>query len=292
MFNSTVLEVAIGLVFCYASVALIASSAFEALASILDMRSKTLLSGIEHLLNAESDSNNKLLMSIYNNAVAHPTGNGTATTIKEIVNKPAYMPPKDFALALIHSIQKAPDKLASLSDDINAIDDPQLRTLLQSLHAKASGNVENFQREIAAWFDAGMGRVSGLYKKKSQAWCFVIAFIIAAALNIDSIHLFQTLWQHPSSVAQLNLLSADPALAGKMTGQQLNDFTSSLNALPIGWDNEFKPSTVVGWFITASATLFGAPFWFDILKTLVRLRGTGTKPEAESHKQQQDAAIR
>lgn len=291
MFNSTVLEVAIGLVFCYASVALISSSVYEALASMLNMRSQTLLNGIEKLLNAKDDAGKEILLSIYNNAMAHPTGNGVATSTKEIVNKPAYIPAKNFALALIHSIQKVPGEFAGLSSDINSIKDAQLRTLLQSLHAKTAGNVELFQKEIAQWFDAGMGRVSGAYKKQSQLWCFVIALVITAALNIDSIHLFQTLWHHPSSVAQLNVLSIDPALVGK-TQQQVQDSYEQLQKLPIGWDNEFKMSTLLGWLITASATLFGAPFWFDILKTLVRLRGTGTKPETESNQLQHDAAVK
>jgi hypothetical protein len=35
----------------------------------------------------------------------------------------------------------------------------------------------------------------------------------------------------------------------------------------------------VGWLITAIATLFGAPFWFDSLQTVIRLKGTGPSPE-------------
>lgn len=61
MFNSTVLEVAIGLVFCYASVALITSSIYEALASWLGLRSKNLLTGIKSLLNANSAFGDALL---------------------------------------------------------------------------------------------------------------------------------------------------------------------------------------------------------------------------------------
>jgi hypothetical protein len=36
---------------------------------------------------------------------------------------------------------------------------------------------------------------------------------------------------------------------------------------------------MAGWIITASASLFGGPFWFDLLKNLINLRGTGTKPK-------------
>lgn len=279
MFNSTVLEVAIGLIFCFASVALIASSVYEALASWFNLRSKTLLCGLTELLNAKTDSGKELLLTIYNDALAHPTGNGTAENLKEVKNKPAYIPSKDFALALIYSIQQLPGQFDNLEQNINAIKDEQLRALLLNLYKKASGNINSFQHELATWFDAGMARVSGAYKKQSQIWCFVIALIIAVGFNIDSVHLFKILWLHPASIAQLNLSDANAMLASQAYTQ--------LQTLPIGWDGNFEwsmllvPSAIVGWLVTASASLFGAPFWFDLLKMLVRLRGTGAKPEGE-----------
>lgn len=44
---------------------------------------------------------------------------------------------------------------------------------------------------------------------------------------------------------------------------------------------------LIGWLITAGATVLGAPFWFDTLKKLVNIRGTGVNPAekpAESKK--------
>jgi hypothetical protein len=35
--------------------------------------------------------------------------------------------------------------------------------------------------------------------------------------------------------------------------------------------------TLFGWIITALAISLGAPFWFDLLNKIVKLRGTGTK---------------
>ncbi|HWV14248.1 MAG TPA: hypothetical protein VN030_02370 [Cellvibrio sp.] len=284
MFNSTVLEVAIGLIFCYASIALITSSIYEAIASWLNLRAATLLCGIAALLNAKDEPGQALLLSIYNNALAHPTGTGSADSIKAVKNKPSYIPAKNFALALIDSIQSAPGKFSSLSDAINAVKDDQLRALLTRLHNRAADNLEGFQLELAKWFDEGMGRVSGAYKKQSQLWCFVIALVISLVLNIDSIHLFKTLWLHSSSVAQINIATASAPLATSAYEQ--------LQALPIGWNNGFSLSAITasmafGWLISASASLFGAPFWFDLLKTVVRLRGTGTKPDTDSDKNKQ-----
>lgn len=107
----------------------------------------------------------------------------------------------------------------------------------------------------------------------------VIAFIIAVGFNIDTVHLFKTLWLHPATIAQLSLPGANQMFASEAYAQ--------LQTLPIGWGGNFevsmlfKPSAIIGWLVTASASLFGAPFWFDLLKMLVRLRGTGTKPEGE-----------
>lgn len=281
MFQSTVLEVAIGLVFCYASVALIASSVYEAIASWLNLRSKTLFTGVTHLLNAqEREEGNELLLKIYNDALVHPSGNGQTVNFKKDKAIPAYIPPKNFALALIQAIQSAPDKFENLGNDIAKLKDDQLRSLLLNLHHKAAGSAEKFQHDVAEWFDASMGRVSGVYKKWSQLWCFLIALVIAVMFNIDSVHLFKTLWLHPSMVSQLKMDNADPRIA--------MDAYQQLQTLPIGWINGFKlcdllvPSSIIGWLVTASASLFGAPFWFDTLKTLVRLRGTGTKPESKT----------
>ena len=37
----------------------------------------------------------------------------------------------------------------------------------------------------------------------------------------------------------------------------------------------------IGWLITALAITLGAPFWFDILKKVVNVRNTGSKPDSE-----------
>jgi len=51
MLNSTILDVAIGLVFCFASVALFVSALNEAISSALKLRHKALLAGVKQMLN-------------------------------------------------------------------------------------------------------------------------------------------------------------------------------------------------------------------------------------------------
>lgn len=278
MFNSTVLEVAIGLVFCYASVALIASSIYEAIASWLNLRSETLFKGIQSLLNEGMGSNQTLLLGIYNHALACPLGSGTANKIKEIKTKPSYIDSKNFASALIQTIQPASSgDFIQLGKDINGIQNTQMKQLLRGMY-ESSGNIEKFQSALAAWFDSGMDRLSGTYKRQSQLWCFVIALVLAGLFNIDSFHLFTTLWQHPALVEQIS----SPATSSEAA-------LTKIQTLPIGWSNtesfEYlyeNPKVFAGWLITASASLFGGPFWFDLLKQLINLRGAGNKPDSSS----------
>lgn len=267
MFNSTTLEVAIGLVLCYASVALIVSSINEAIASLFNLRSNTLLEGVKSMLN---DPNfDGLALNVYNHSFVSHLGQGNAKSAQDLDNKPSYIDPKHFAVALIDCIQTKTGDVAQLGKDIDAIPDPQLKQLLQGIYARASG-IEGVYTELAAWFDAGMNRLSGNYKRKSQLYCFMIALAIAALFNIDTFHLFSTLWLHPAIAAGISAADHPAAISW-----------DTLMALPIGWPDgalSISGTQVAGWLVTASATLFGAPFWFDLLQKLVNLRGTGNKP--------------
>jgi len=76
MFDSSVLDVVIGLVFCFASVALLVSAVNEAIASALKLRHKSLLAGIEKLLNDAQGTG--LVVRLYNHALISPLAPGQA----------------------------------------------------------------------------------------------------------------------------------------------------------------------------------------------------------------------
>lgn len=276
MLNSTVLEVAIGLVFCYASIALIVSSIHEAIASMLKLRSGALLHGVKSLIN-DPDFNG-LALKIYNHALVNPCAPGTADSKESLLGKPSYIEPKHFAVALVDAVGTMPNNFKQLAEDIREIQDPQLKQLLEGMYERSSGSIESLHAQVAAWFDSGMDRVSGKYKRQSQLFCFLIAFAVAALFNVDSFHLFKALWEHPAVAAQISTLSSQNAIEAV---NQLDALKTK--DLPIGWKGSFPTNgdgivVIAGWLVTASATLFGAPFWFDLLQQLIRLRGTGSRP--------------
>jgi hypothetical protein len=265
MLNSTVLDVALGLVFCWGALALIASSVYESFASLLKLRANGLLKGVKELLNDQDFSG--LAQSLYKNALVNPRDPGKADKESQLQAKPSYIQPKHFAAALLEAIQGAPGTFEDLKPQIDAIKDDQIRTLLRNMYARAGGKLENIQTELASWFDAGMERVSGAYKRKAQLFSFLIAFAVAGALNIDTFHLSNALWTHSADIASLAVTkSPEAALA-------------ELKQLPVGWTSgsSFSALVLAGWLATACSALFGAPFWFGLLQRLVNLRGTGPK---------------
>jgi len=269
LLNSTVLEVSIGLLFCFGSVALVASSIYEALASILKLRAASLLAGVKSMLNDPKFSD--LAMKVYNHAMVNPRDGGVATPGDPPAMKPSYIEPRAFAVALIESVGGISTTFDQLKGKIDDIKNPQVHDLLAGMYARADKSLERLHAQVAAWFDAGMDRVSGGYKRQAQLFTFLIALALAALLNIDSFHLFSTLWRHPE-------LSAKIAAGTTAT----REAWENLDSLPVGWGQGFFASVsvvgVFGWLVTATSALFGAPFWFDLLQRLVNIRGAGGKP--------------
>lgn len=280
MFGSTVLDLAIGLIFTFLMVSLVASAATEALASMLSWRANTLLQGVKDLLNDPKFDG--LALAVYNHDFVNPRANGTATSEDQLTAKPSYIDAKQFAAALIDAAGLLPGTdVATLQKKINDdVKDQQLRTMLTGIVARAGGNINRIRDDIANWFDNGMDRVAGVYKRRTQLCSFLIGLAVAVALNVNIIAIAETLWHQPALVKELPTLSVgtppDTAIADvKKLG------------LPFGWDDKavvaFGTSpnwrwlfTFFGWLIAAVATLFGAPFWFDTLQRFVQLRGAGS----------------
>ncbi len=299
MFDSTVLEVAAGLVFSFLAVSLATSALVEALASMTKWRSQTLLSGIKALMNDPGFGG--LAKQLYGHALINPRGPG-ATAPK--TNMPAYVDPQQFANALMdiigltsalaraHPSPTGATLVASLQSAVNtavpADKNTQLNTMLQSIIQRSAGDADKIKKELASWFDNAMDRVSGVYKRISQLVGFVIALALCIVLNVDAVHISKALWAQPALVqaAKFGPTQPDPSKAIQTLRQNF----------PIGWpegkwlstpeakDADGKPipfswlQAAIGWLITAFATLFGAPFWFDTLQSLTRLKGSGPSP--------------
>jgi hypothetical protein len=282
MFGSTVLEVAIGLAFCYGTLALVVSTLQEALAAAFSLRAGMLQEGVKRML--ADPRFDALARMLYEHPLVNPQGAGRGGPGLAPPG-PSYIEPHHFAIALVDAIRHGE---MSVGAAIAAVDDPQLRRTLQALHAQSGGDLQRFQDGIAGWFDSAMERLSGVYKRRQLLVSWLLALLLAILFNIDSIHLFRTLWQHPALAAQIG------AAPGALDAAALHQ----LWTLPIGWSG-FPPVLDAGfvlqaggWLVTASTTLFGAPFWFDLLQRAINLRSTGAKPASASASASTAASVR
>jgi len=86
-----------------------------------------------------------------------------------------------------------------------AVNNPELKRTLGSLISQAALEVKEGENKVAAaranveaWFNANMGQLTDLYKRRSKLWSGVIALVLAVILNVDTLVIANTLWREPS----------------------------------------------------------------------------------------------
>lgn len=225
--------------------------------------------------------------------------------------RPSYLPPRAFSLALAETLAKGPGKRnaddESTADDENDADDEnslwkqtddeilervtaamdglpegQLRSLAQKAALNAGESLDGFRAQVERVFDDSMERASGWYKRKVQAALLVLAAVVAVGLNVDTVRVATTLWNDQplrTAVATRAAAQGTPEDAAAAVEQ-----VSELE-LPVGWGANAPDNilfAIPGWLITIAALNLGAPFWFDLLSRLSRLRGSGVPERPRS----------
>jgi hypothetical protein len=235
---------------------------------------------------------------------------------------PSYLPARTFATALLDTVApdvvrklnegrkpgaprlKSQDVMREVGESVRSIKNHQIRTVLEALVDDAREDIDRFREGIEQWYDATMERVSGWYKRHVQLRLWLIAFLVAFGLNADALQIGNQLWKddalRAAVVAQAqktvdegdtsDIDGADDS-NGKTVSESVDDVKEL--SLPIGWsldpDDPRWPDDfwgfagkLLGLSVTWIALTMGAPFWFDLLGRVSRVRGTGQKPAAET----------
>lgn len=286
--GSPALEVAIGLAFIFFLLSTVVSAITEGIAWLTKQRAKQLEQGLAGLL-----GENKIADDVLGHALVQ--SDARTPTRKRKKQRPSYVSPRNFSLALIDTLAKrgasAQDPLAKvkkgaegLGDDAKALEQ-QLAVLLGDT---AVTELEHFRGSAEKWFDDGMDRVSGWYKRWAQRITCGIAVVVTIVLNVNAVKITETLFNEPTVRAAVatKAESASGAENATAAGEDAESAVKGLESLklPILWNDatdDFNATLILGWLVTAIAISLGAPFWFDALGKLARLRTTGKKPEPE-----------
>jgi len=305
MFGSALLDVAVGMVFVYLLLSLICSAFNELLETRLKNRARDLERGIKGLLGP----NTGLVDKFYNHGLIFSLFRGTYAEASKNRTLPSYIPSKDFATAVANILGPAGGNVPSPADvrnSINQITNDQVKSALLSLLNDAQNDLDKFRAGLEDWFNSTMDRVSGWYKRRTHVIIFVCAFLIAVAMNVNSISLAQDLWTNQAKREALvgaaqGYFDKHPASAGANSlGSAASNLDQGLKAdidelrgtsLPIGWSQSVLQNlgkspllwfaAVLGWLLTACAASLGAPFWFDLLGKIIVVRSS-IKPGEKS----------
>jgi len=223
---------------------------------------------------------------------------------------PSYIPSRTFVIAITDMAHDASaklqeqdpakadelrQKLRHVDDELEyglaAIPNKRLSEALLALHRSAGGDAVRFQRATEEWFDDAMERVGGWYKRRVHVILAVIAAVVVVLLNADTLSTGSVLWRDDAVRAAVVKEATDTA-RGNLDDVKLEQAVQKLD-LPLGWNLSFGdeatqvPNDPISWIqklvgllLTIGAIQLGAPFWFDLLSKIVRVRGTGAPPPA------------
>ncbi len=303
----------VGFAAIYSAFSIIASWIQESIAGAVKLRSKTLISGIEAMLD---DPNNQAVVDALRGQLLQQPSIAAAYDSKG--RPPSYLSSNQFSLGVTGMLgaggaiaDTAAQAFAQVCNGINGMQASRLKDALTRIANQAAGDYTAFVAGIEKWFDDEMDRVSGWYRRQSQVILVFIAIAVVAFFNVDSITLFSQLRTTPLVIDASKLTDnaqgytyvtaqvlqnikfgwfpdpavcspAPPPAASSTTppkGGPANEPALICRKLE-GWDlASYIAVKLLGLAVSALALMLGAPFWFDALSRFVSVRNTGDVPK-------------
>jgi hypothetical protein len=313
------LEVAIGLVALFFLLSTAISAINEGISNVLGWRAKTLEDAIRNLVGdppVRQGLKDFFLEGGWKRIgrVDKPAGDTTVTLfehwrMRALVRdpdsdvrrraRPSYVPPRAFTLALAEWLAARPPEAGGPADVTpwEQADDEiftrvrnaaaglpqgQLRSLAMKAAINAEETLDGFRAQVERAFNDSMERASGWYKRKVQVVLLVLATVVAIGLNVNTVGVATALWNDEALRTSVAARASEQG-----TPEDAADAFDDISALdlPVGWGANAPddvPSAIPGWLVTIAALQLGAPFWFDLLSRLSRLRGSGVPEKPRS----------
>ena len=302
MFNSPIIEIAIGLILLYLVLGLICTSVNEFLAQLLSLRSENLADAIHGLFTgpdrhriAEDILQHPLVQSLSRKQLGLNLAGG-GKFVGEVTKLPSSIPATTFSIVLTDLLSKSLHGPEDLQYDKEITD-------LLSLLGMTSINKD--VKKVEEWYDGAMERASGWYKRKTQVLSFLVSFAIVIVINADTLVMVDRLSNSPQDRAKIAAY-ASQVVTSNSSNNAVDDEDRKINVPTglqetsmsfMGWtsgdssDPRKMPENPGGWVLkifglslSAFAAALGAPFWFDILSKVMTVRTGGSQPSDKNKK--------
>ncbi|PZG09489.1 hypothetical protein [Nonomuraea aridisoli] len=216
----------------------------------------------------------------------------------------ADIPPARFAVAVMELATARDGDVEGFLGRLHQIGSP-LYGPLKGVWESAQRDLERFTKGVETWFDGEMQRLSMLYRRYVKWVVAVLAAVVTLLFSMDGLEYAKTLLRDnafrasvtavadagPEAYAELRARCAgeDPmacvteTLSTPALVEMMDQALVSLSIPEQGepsvhwnggawWDRVSTPSHWPGFLLTYVALLFGAPFWWDVLRRITGIR--------------------
>ncbi len=219
----------------------------------------------------------KLLMELAGGMGPHKLEEAPRKILKDVLAANGIADPE----ATLNDIRARAMQLEASNPDLAAYS----RQSMAILHVAAS----DFVAKIDSWFDGTIDRVTARFTFTTRGLTFANGFLIAMLIQLDA-------------VALVNRLSMDDALRSSLVQQATQIDKTSLDSEKIRslasndliavpsldqWWKQWHWSKVPGILISTMLLSLGAPFWYNSLKTMLRLRSSLADKDDDQRKDRQ-----
>jgi hypothetical protein len=239
MINNAALDVAIGLILMYLMLSLLCTVINELIATIFDLRAKSLTAALTQLLDepglrsafytqgAIAGTRKILTSGIRFFRPAEPAPQQQPAAVQPAAaqdaaaqaapadpaavpatSHPSYLSADTFTQALIGAVTRGLPQgqqitFGDIQTAIANLPNSEIKRALQSSIAVANNNVEVFRQRVATFFDDAMERLSGAYKRNLKVISLLVGFVVTIAFSADTFRVASTLWNDPDLRARV-----------------------------------------------------------------------------------------
>jgi len=223
-------------------------------------------------------------------------------------------------LVLAQKNTELKDKIAALAPDFDpqmllahvrratlelSVERPDLAVAVVRSAALARSPLAGLASEVFGVFDSTMDRVSARFTEQSRKLVAIIGIMVAVALPLDTFDLLKRLTRSDSAREQAVVLAQTFAANQSNLDQTTADSTprdvrlaaAKLRAAEVivvpssraEWLARWQQINWAGVAVSALLLTLGGPFWFTVLKDLLRLRSAAASQESQDRAQRQAA---